>query len=110
MLATAHAAPAAASRLPPADSGRALSSLLTPHAKVVSTNLVAFLAYIAGQIASTSTRARGRHVGDLVHGDLADHTNWDAGIKSALRFMKDRTKCPTRCALVSAIQKKKKRT
>ena len=64
---------------------------------------------------SPSSRARlrvcrraGRKVGTKVQGDLTDHTHWDAGIQSALRSTKKRAKCPTHCALISAIQKKTK--
>ena len=42
-----------------------------------------------------------------MQGDLEDHTHWDAGIRKALKFMTDRTRCPTSAPLVSAIQKKK---
>ena len=52
--------------------------------------------------------AGGRKAGTKVQGDLDDHTLWDAGIQSALRFMKKRAKCPTHSKLVSAIQKKTK--
>ena len=55
-----------------------------------------------------STRKRSRKVGTKVQGDLTDHTHWDAGIQSALRSTKKRAKCPTHCALISAIQKKTK--
>ena len=64
---------------------------------------------------SPSSRARlrvcrraGRKVGTKVQGDLTDHTHWDAGIQSALRSTKKRAKCPTHCALISAIQKQTK--
>ena len=64
---------------------------------------------------SPSSRARlrvcrraGRKVGTKVQGDLTDDTHWDAGIQSALRSTKKRVKCPTHCALISAIQKKTK--
>ena len=53
-------------------------------------------------------RRAGRKVGTKVQGDLTDHTHWDAGIQSALRSTKKRAKCPTHCALISAIQKKTK--
>jgi hypothetical protein len=75
----------------------------------ISPNLVAFLAYIAGQIADVTKRSRGWRKGDKVRGDLADHGAWDAGIASALRFMKNRSKCRTHAHLVKAIQKKTKK-
>jgi hypothetical protein len=75
----------------------------------ISPNLVAFLAFIAGQIASVSPRKRGWHKGAKIQGDLADHGTWDAGIASALRFMKDRSKCRTHAHLVKAIQKETKK-
>ena len=56
-----------------------------------------------------TTRSRGWRKGNKVQGDLADHGSWDAGIASALRFMKDRTKCRTHANLVKAIQKKTKK-
>jgi len=75
----------------------------------ISPNLVAFLAFMAGQIACVTTRSRGRKAGLKVQGDLNDHGSWDAGITSALRFMKDRSKCRTHAHLVKAIQKKAKK-
>ena len=60
----------------------------------------------SSRVARVSTRKR--KAGTKVQGDLADHTHWDAGIQSALRSTKKRAKCPTHCALISAIQKKTK--
>lgn len=59
------------------------------------------------QIASVGARKRGKKVYELARGDFADHTKWNKGINRALRFMKDRKKCPTRHGLIKGIQKKK---
>ena len=45
-----------------------------------------------------------------MQGDLADHSQWNKGIRKALKFMKDRKLCPTSNPLISKIQKKKKAT
>jgi len=79
-----------------------------PQVEEVTPHLVAFLAYIAGQVANVATRTRGWNRGKQ-RGDIDDHTQWDAGIGTALRFMKNRSKCPTRSPMVLPIQKKKKR-
>ena len=70
--------------------------------------LVAFAAYIAGQVASTSTRKRGRtHLKKEVQGDLNNHDEWNDGIARALRWMRDRAACPMRDALLVPMQAKK---
>ena len=75
----------------------------------ITPNLVAFLAYIANQIAGVEKRTRGRYSDGhpLVQGDLSDHGEWNMGIHKALKFMQDRKACPTRSILISAIQKKR---
>jgi hypothetical protein len=82
-------------------------SLLAVKADDIQTALVAWLAYIVGFIAKVSTRDKGHYAGEKVRGDLPDHNEWKEGIDRALRFMRDRKKCPTHAPLISAIQKKK---
>ena len=69
-------------------------------------NLIAFAAYIAGQIASTSKRKRGHgeYLMTEVQGDLKDHDHWNAGIAKTLKWMKDRAMCPTRDVLLLKLQ------
>ena len=71
--------------------------------------LIAWCAYIVDQIASVGNRMRGKKVCELARGDLADHNKWNKGISRALKFMKDKKKCPTRNVLILGIQKKKKK-
>ena len=71
----------------------------------ITSYLVAFLAYIADQVASVGPRKRGKGHGERVRGDIADHDTWNGGIAHAHKFMRDAAKCPTRSKLISAIQK-----
>ena len=71
----------------------------------VKPGLIAFLAFIADQVASADVRAKGRGTGTVVQGDLENHTMWNAGIKRSLKFMKSRARCPTRSPIVKRIQR-----
>ena len=60
-------------------------------------SLIAFAAYIAGQIASVKPREKGHRdfLNQEVQADFEPHDLWNCGIKRALKFMKDRVACPT---------------
>ena len=61
---------------------------------------------MTNQIAAVGERTRGHLVpgGGMVQGDLRDHTEWNVGIRKALIFMRDRTKCPTLHPFIKSIQ------
>lgn len=90
-----------------------IASISNLHARIragikqVKPPLVAYLAYLVNQIASVGPRKRGRKAYEVVRGDLSDHTYVNKGIERALKFMKNKKKCPTRSLLVGKIQKKK---
>ena len=74
----------------------------------ISAHFVAWLAYMARQVATVKIRERGRKlVGQPVRGDLEEHSLWNAGVKQAYAFMQDRDKCPTDALLVSRIQRRR---
>ena len=70
----------------------------------ITSYLVAFLAYIADQIASVGLRKRGKGHGERARGDINNHDDWNGGIVQALKFMRDAERCPTRSKLISALQ------
>ena len=70
----------------------------------ITSYLVAFLAFIADQIASVGLRKRGKGHGERARGDINNHDDWNGGIAQALKFMRDAERCPTRSKLISALQ------
>ena len=76
----------------------------------ITHNLIAWLVYLAKQVATVSTRKKGRvGVGNKQRGDMEAHTHWNKGIASALKFMSDPLKCPTRSPMVLELQGKKRK-
>ena len=74
----------------------------------VTPYLVAWLVYLAKQVATVAKRKKGRaRVSEKVRGDFESHTHWNKGIASALKFMRDPHNCPTRSPMVRGIQKKR---
>ena len=62
---------------------------------------------MSNQIAAVGERTKGHRLpggSSMVQGDLCDHTEWNAGIRKALNFMRDRTKCPTVHPFIRSIQ------
>ena len=57
-------------------------------------------------MASVGPRTKGRGMDGLVHGDLEDHTNWNLGIRKALKFMQSPITCPTQERVILRIQRK----
>lgn len=75
----------------------------------VTPNLVAWLVYLAKQVATVSKRKRWRvGVSTRVRGDLESHNHWNKGISSVLRFMSDADLCPTSSPLILSIQKRRR--
>ena len=77
----------------------------------IDPNLVAFCAFVAGPIASVSRRKKG-HLEFLkkeVAGDLPPHTEWKKGINKALKFMANRTQCPSRHPMILDLQARQQR-
>ena len=81
-------------------------------------SLIAFAAYIAGQIASVKPREKGHRdfLNQEVQADFEPHDLWNCGIKRALKFMNDRVACPTDdpivlmfCQQANKASKKRKR-
>ena len=80
--------------------------LVLSHANSVAVSLSR---NIAAQVANVKRRSKGRGVEGFIQGDLDDHTNWNAGIRKALKFMKSPDKCPTKAKIIKRIQKKHKK-
>lgn len=82
-----------------------------PQPDKITPSLIAFCAFLAGQIATTSPRTRGhkKFLGVEMHTNLKDRDEWNAGITTALKFMKDRKQCPTHCPMLMEFQRDKKR-
>ena len=77
--------------------------------RMVTPYLVAWLVYLAKQVATVSKRKRGRvGVSTRVRSDLESHNHWNKGIASALKFMRDPDQSPTSSPLVLSIQKKRR--
>ena len=68
--------------------------------------LIAFAAYISGQIASVKPRKRGhkQYLNMEVQGLFEDHDQWNDGIKRALKFFTDRVACPTDDLIILAYR------
>ena len=68
--------------------------------------LIAFAAYISGQIASVKPRKRGhkQYLNMEVQGLFEDHDQWNEGIKRALKFFTDRVACPTDDLIILAYR------